>query len=83
MSSQNKLIDKRLNLVTRFQVSVSIVKLWWTFFVHEGFGLDLFGLGFFVPLENFHSFGDVTIAGERLQIMTYARNSWPLCSDGS
>ena len=44
---------------------------------------------FFVCLELsshsriFHSFRDVTIAGEWLQILTYARNSWPLTSEGS
>ena len=31
----------------------------------------------------FHSYGDVTIAGEGLQILTYARHSWPLSSEGS
>ena len=31
-------------------------------------------------LTIFHSFGDVTIAGEGLQILTYARRSWPLSS---
>ena len=31
----------------------------------------------------FHSFGDVTIAGEELQILIYARHVWPLSSDGS
>ena len=31
----------------------------------------------------FHSYGDVTIADERLQISTYARHSWPLSSEGS
>ena len=30
-----------------------------------------------------HSYGDVTIAGEGLQILTYARHSWPLSSKGS
>ena len=39
-------------------------------------------LEFIVPLENFHSYGDVTIAGERLQILSYARHSWPLSSEG-
>ena len=29
----------------------------------------------------FHSYGDVTITGERLQILTYARHSWPLSSE--
>ena len=31
----------------------------------------------------FHSYGGVTIAGEGLQILTYARHSWPLSSEGS
>ena len=31
----------------------------------------------------FHSYGDVTIAGEGLQILTYAHHSWPLSSEGS
>ena len=38
---------------------------------------------FFVPLQNFHSYGDVNIAGEGLQILTYARHLWPLSSEGS
>ena len=31
----------------------------------------------------FHSFGNVTIAGEGLQTVTYARQLWPLSSQGS
>ena len=31
----------------------------------------------------FHSYGNVTICGEGLQILTYARPSWPLRSEGS
>ena len=31
----------------------------------------------------FHSYGDVTIADEGLQILTYARHSWPWSSEGS
>ena len=31
----------------------------------------------------FQSYGDVTIAGEGLQILTYARHSWPLSSEDS
>ena len=31
----------------------------------------------------FHSYGDVTITGEGLQILTYARHSWPFGSKGS
>ena len=33
-------------------------------------------------LRIFHSYGDVTIAGEGLQILTNARHSWPLSSEG-
>ena len=42
-----------------------------------------FCLEIFVQSRIFHSFGDVTIAGEELQILTYARHLWPLCSEGS
>ena len=31
----------------------------------------------------FHSYGNVTITGEGLHILTCARNSWPLSSEGS
>ena len=31
----------------------------------------------------FHSYADVTITDEGLQILTYARHSWPLSSEGS
>ena len=31
----------------------------------------------------FHSFRDVTNAGKGLQILTFARHSWPLSSEGS
>ena len=38
----------------------------------------------FFPLEDFfYSFGDVTITDEELQILAYARHSWPLSSEGS
>ena len=30
-----------------------------------------------------HSYGDVTTAGEGLQILTNARRSWPMSSEGS
>ena len=32
--------------------------------------------------RSFHSYGDVTITGERLQILTDARHSWPLSNEG-
>ena len=31
----------------------------------------------------FHSYKDVTITGEGLQILTYARHSWPFSREGS
>ena len=31
----------------------------------------------------FHSYGDVTITDERMQILTYVRHLWPLSSEGS
>ena len=37
----------------------------------------------FGPWRIFHSFGDVTIAGEGIQILTYARHLGPLSSEGS
>ena len=43
----------------------------------------LFVLGFSSLSKIFHSYGDVIIAGEGLQILTYARHSWPLSSEGS
>ena len=33
--------------------------------------------------EFFHSYGDVTIAGEGPQMLTYALHSWSLSSEGS
>ena len=33
--------------------------------------------------EFFHSYGDVTITDEGLQILTNARRSWPLSSEGA
>ena len=40
-------------------------------------------LWFFVPPENFSTYGDVTIVGERLQMLTYARQSCSLSSERS
>ena len=34
-------------------------------------------------LRIFHSYGDVTVAGEGLQILTYVRRTWPLSRKGS
>ena len=42
----------------------------------------LFGV-YHPPLRIFHSYGDVTIAGEGQQTLTYDWHSWPLSSEGS
>ena len=39
--------------------------------------------GFSSHSRIFHSYGDVTITGEGLQILTYAWHLWPLSSEGS
>ena len=39
-------------------------------------------LEFIVHSKIFHSYGDVTIAGEGLQLLTYARHPWSLSSEG-
>ena len=39
--------------------------------------------GFSSHLKNVHSYGDVTFDDKGLQILTYARHSWPLSSKGS
>ena len=31
----------------------------------------------------FHTYGDVTMTGEGLQILTYASHIWPLSTEGS
>ena len=43
----------------------------------------LFVWGFSSHLRIFHSYGDVTITGEGLQILTYAQHLWPFSSEGS
>ena len=49
-----------------------------------GFAVDdLIVWGFSSHLRIFHSYGDVTIAIEGLQIFTYVRHSWPLSSEDS
>ena len=45
--------------------------------------LVVYLFGVFLHYRIFHSFGDVTITGEGLQILTYARHSWSLSSEGS
>ena len=43
----------------------------------------LFVLGLSSHSRIFHSYGDLTITVEGLQILTYARHSWPLSSEDS
>ena len=43
----------------------------------------LFVCGFKSHSRKFHSYGDVTIIGEELQIMTYSQHLWPLSSEDS
>ena len=43
----------------------------------------LFVWGFPSHSRIFQSFVDVPLAGEELQILTYARHSWPLSKEGS
>ena len=43
----------------------------------------LFVWGLLSYLGIFRSFGDVTIVGEGLQILTYAGHLWPLSSESS
>ena len=37
----------------------------------------------YIPLDNFYNYGDVTIPGEGLQILTYTWHSWPLSTEDS
>ena len=43
----------------------------------------LFVLEFSFHSRISHTYGDHTIVGESLQILTYARHSWPLSGEGS
>ena len=45
-------------------------------------GFEFWGV-FLSHSRIFHSYGHVTIAGEGLQILTYAWHSWPLSCEGS
>ena len=49
--------------------------------LYHSFFLFVWGLTFYS--KKFRSYGDVTSTGERLQILTYARHSQPLSSEGS
>ena len=54
-----------------------------TIFQSEQHHCRKFFVSFFSHSRIFPFFGDVTIAGEELQILTYARHLWPLSSEGS
>ena len=59
---------------------------WWLVMcLFNGYNLFdcLFVWCFWSHSKMFHSFGNVTIAVEGLQILTYARHLWPLSSEGS
>ena len=56
-------------------------RFFWLFFGMIPF--DLFVWNFSSHLNIFHSFGDLTIAGEGLQILTFARHLRPLSIEGS
>ena len=47
------------------------------------FCICLFVWGFYSHSGIFHSYGDVTITDQGIQMFTYARHSWPLSSEGS
>ena len=80
---------------SKFQVKTSLFSV----YCHEGFKSknsstaapsDMFLLvclfvcvGLSSHSRIFHSYRDVTITSEELQMLTYARHSWPLTSEGS
>ena len=51
--------------------------------IYHLFSFYLFVWGYTSHSRIFHSYGEVTITGKRLQIFTYARHSWPMGSEGS
>ena len=65
------------------------VKILLTFWIIANFSWMYFMLISFIWFvcashsKIFHSYEDVTIFGQGLQILTYARDSWPLSSKGS
>ena len=70
---------KKLNLHTYI-----LCTLWLQNFTKFCASVSVCLFGVFCPTRDFfHSYGDVTIAGEGLQILTYARHSWPLSSEVS
>ena len=59
-------------------------KIIYTIHFYQGIFFCLFVWSLSSHSRIFHSYGDIIIAGEGLQILTlYARHSWPLSSEGS
>ena len=58
-------------------------KICHVFFSQQFVCLFVFVLGLSSHSRIFHSYGDVTITGEGLQILTFVRHSWWLSSEGS
>ena len=92
------LISNKTNFAVRGPSSLDIswitsisekVKILLTFSITANFPCKYFMLIsfiWFICTSNskiFHSYEDVTITGEWRHILTYARHSWPLSSDGS
>ena len=70
-----KIFDKQNNFKSsKIQVWVDQVRILF---------VCLFVWGLSSHSRTFHSYGDVIITGEGLQILTYAQHSWPLSSESS
>ena len=83
-------INPRVFLVKRFKVKHRHPKIWIYQYSQNAFKLMdeylfvcLFVWGFSSHSRIFHSYGDVTIASEWLQILNCAWHSWPSSSEGS
>ena len=66
-----------------YQHGPSFDKEKWTMAKEGCISLFLFVWSLSTHSRNFHLYGDVTIAGEGLQILTHARHSWQLIIEGS
>ena len=64
-------------------VDIHVIQQMYTTILHSGHSPTGKTLILFVHSRIFHSYGDITITSEGLQILTYARHSWPLSSEGS
>ena len=71
-------MDKGIGYTLSYYTNVKFIKIFMNHF------LDIYV--FYVHISShsriFHSFGDVTFAGEGLQILSYAQHLWPLSSKG-